>query len=124
MKEKYSQKIMASKIIFSNLSRSDDYTILLNGHASGTITPLKTNTVDLEPGEYELSVQGSNEEGLPSMCKPIQVKMADNRTVHLKVDARNFAIGIYDDEGTQLNATHGFLCGTIADGVYVDNPIA
>ena len=115
---------MASKIIFSNLSRSDDYTILLNGHAGVIITPLKTNTVDLEPGEYELSVQGSNEEGLPSMCKPIQVKMADNRTVHLKVDARNFAIGIYDDEGTQLNATHGFLCGTIADGVYVDNPIA
>lgn len=115
---------MASKIIFSNLSRSDDYTISLNGHASSTITPLKTNTVDLEPGEYELSVQGGNEAGLPSMCKPIQIKLADNRTVHLKIDTRNFAIGIYDEQGTQLNAMRGFLCGTIADGVYVDNPIA
>ncbi|MEI7670637.1 MAG: hypothetical protein ACOYOS_16625 [Syntrophales bacterium] len=115
---------MASKIIFSNISRSDDYTVLLNDHASATITPLKTTMVDLEPGEYELSVQGSNEEGLPSMCKPIQVRMADNRTLHLKIDSRNFAIGIYDEQGTQLNATHGFLCGTIADGVHIDNPIA
>ena len=96
---------MASKMIFSNLSRTDDYTILLNGQDMGTVLPLKTNTIDVEPGEYELSVQGSNEEGLPSMCRPIQVKLEDNRTVHLKVDARNFAIGIYDEQGTQLNAT-------------------
>jgi hypothetical protein len=114
---------MASTIIFSNLSRNDDYTILLNGHDSGTVLPLKTNTIDLEPGEYELSVQGSNEEGLPSMCKPIQVIMKDIKTVHLKIVARHFTIGIYDEQGTQLNGKCGFLCGSVADGVYVDNPI-
>ena len=72
---------MASKIIFSNLSRNDDYTILLNGQDMGTILPLKTNTIDVEPGEYELDVKGSNEEGLPSMCKPIHIRMADCKTV-------------------------------------------
>ena len=55
---------MASKIIFSNLSRNDDYTILLNGQDMGTILPLKTNTIDVDPGKYELDVKGSNEEGL------------------------------------------------------------
>jgi hypothetical protein len=115
---------MASKMIFSNLSRNDDYTILLNGRVSSAISPLKTDTVDLEPGEYELSVQGSNEEGLPSMCKPIQVTMEDGKTVHLKILARHFAIGIYDEQGTQLNGKCGFLCGSVAEGVYVDNPIS
>ncbi len=115
---------MASKIIFSNLSRNDDYTILLNGHESSTIHPLQTDTVDLEPGEYELFVKGSNDEGLPSMCKPIQVTMGDSKTVHLKIDARHFAIGIYDEQGTQLNGKCGFLCGSVADGVYVDNLIS
>jgi|SRR5450759_2427201 hypothetical protein len=115
---------MASKIIFSNLSRNDDYTILLNGQARGTILPLKTNTIDLEAGKYELYINGSNEEGLPSMCKPIEVTMEDCKSVHLQIVARHFAIGIYDEKGTQLNAKHGFLCGTIADGVHIDNPIS
>ncbi|MDQ5984446.1 MAG: hypothetical protein CSYNP_00141 [Syntrophus sp. SKADARSKE-3] len=114
---------MASRIIFSNLSRNDDYTILINGQASVTVLPLKTNAIDLEPGEYELNVEGSNEEGLPTICKPIQVTMEDRKTVHLQVIAHHFAIGIYDDKGTQLNARHGFLCGSVADGVYIDNPI-
>jgi hypothetical protein len=115
---------MASKIIFSNLSRNDDYTILLNGQVSGTVLPLQTNTIDLEPGEYELFVKGSNEEGLPSMCKPIQMTMADGKTVHLNIEARHFAIGIYDEQGTLLNGKSGFLCGSVADGVYIDNPIS
>ena len=115
---------MASKIIFSNLSRHDDYTIMLNGQSSGTISPLRTTEIDLEPGEYELFVQGSNEEGFPSTCKPIQVTMEDGKTVHLNVEAKQFAIGIYDEQGTQLNAKSGFLCGSVADGVYIDNPIA
>ena len=114
---------MASIIIFSNLSRNDDYTILLNGQARGTVHPLRTDTIDVEPGKYELDIKGSNEEGLPSMCKPIQVKMEDGKTVHLQLDTRHFAIGIYDEKGTQLNDKHGFLCGFIADGVHIDNPI-
>ena len=115
---------MASIIIFSNLSRTDDYTILLNGQDRGTVLPLKTNTIDVEPGEYELDVKGSNEEGLPSMCKPIQVRIADGKTVHLQIVAQHFAIGIYDEKGTRLNDKHGFLCGTVADGVHIDNPIS
>ena len=115
---------MASKIIFSNLSRTDDYTILLNGQDRGTVLPLKTNTIDVEPGEYELDIKGSNEEGLPSMCKPIQLKIADCKSVHLRIVAEHFAIGIYDEKGTQLNARQGFLCGLIADGVRIDNPIS
>jgi len=115
---------MASEIIFSNLSRTDDYTILLNGQDPGTVLPLKTNTIDLEPGKYELNVLGSNEEGLPSMCKPIQVTIKDCKSVHLRIVAEHFAIGIYDEKGTQLNAKHGFLCGSVADGVRIDNPIS
>jgi len=115
---------MASIIIFSNLSRTDDYTILLNGQNMGTVLPLKTNTIDVEPGEYELDIKGSNEEGLPSMCKPIQVRIADGKTVHLQIVAQHFAIGIYDEKGTRLNDKHGFLCGTVADGVHIDNPIS
>jgi hypothetical protein len=114
---------MASKIIISNLSRTDDYTILLNGQVRGTVLPLKTNTIDLEPGEYELYIEGNNEEGLPTMCKPIKVKIDDCKSVHLRIITDNFAIGIYDDKGTQLNALHGFLCGSVADGVRIDNPI-
>ena len=114
---------MASQIIFSNLTRNDDYTILL-GQDRGTLLPLKTNTIDLEPGKYELDIKGSNEEGLPSMCKPIQVTIKDCKSVHLRIVAEHFTIGIYDEKGTQLNARHGFLCGSIADGVHIDNPIS
>jgi hypothetical protein len=122
--ESYSQNIMASKIIFSNLSRTDDYTILLNGQEAGTVLPLKTMEVDVEPGEYELDVKGSNEEGLPSMCKPIHIRIKDEKSVHLKIVADHFAIGIYDEKGTLLNEkSGGFLCGNIADGVHIDNPI-
>jgi hypothetical protein len=115
---------MASKIIFSNLSRTDDYTILLNGQDRGIVLPLKTNTIDVEPGEYELDIKGSNEEGLPSMCKPIQIRIADGKTVHLQIVAQHFAIGIYDEKGTRLNDKHSFLCGNVADGVHIDNPIS
>ncbi len=114
---------MASKIIFSNLSRTDDYTILLNNQNRGTIQPLKTETIDLEPGKYDLYIKGENEEGLPNMCKPIQVTIDDSKTVHLKIVAQDFTIGIYDEKGTQLNAQKGFLCGFVAEGFHVDNPI-
>jgi hypothetical protein len=122
--ESYSQNIMPSKITFSNLSRNDDYTILLNGKDMGTVLPLKTLAIDVEPGEYELDVKGSNEEGLPSMCKPIRIRIKNEKSVHLKIVAQDFTISIYDDKGTQLNDKQGFLCGYIADGVHIDNPIS
>ncbi|MGA2781578.1 MAG: hypothetical protein ABSF13_06600 [Smithella sp.] len=112
---------MASKIIFSNLSRNDDYTILLNDQDRSTVLPLKTSTIDVEQGKYELDIKGSNEEGLPSMCKPIQIRRADCKTVHLQIVARHFAIGIYDEKGTQLNNKNGVLCGYAANGVHKDN---
>lgn len=115
---------MASQIICSNLSRNDDYTILLNGQDLGTALPLKTITIDVEPGQYDLDVKSSNEEGLPSLCKPIQLKIGDGKTAHLQIVAEHFAIGIYDEKGTQLNAKHGFLCGNIDDGVHIENPIS
>jgi len=115
---------MASKIIFSNLSRNDDYTISLNSQDMGTILPLKINTIDVEPGEYELDVKSSNEEGLPSMCKPIKIRMADCKTVHLQIVAQHFAIGIYDEKGTQLNDKNDFFCGYVADGVRINNLIS
>lgn len=113
---------MASKIVFSNLSRSDDYTILLNGQEAGKVLPLKTMTIEVEKGKYDLDVKGNNEEGLPSMCRPVQITMADNKTFHLQLVALHFAIGIYDEKGTQLNDHQGVLCGYIADGVHIDNP--
>jgi len=113
---------MASQIIFSNLSRSDDYSILLNGQEVGKVLPLKNITIDVEKGEYELDVRGSNEEGLPSMCKPIQIKIDDGKTIHLQIVAPHFAIGIYDEKGNQLNDNHDFICGYIADGVHINNP--
>jgi hypothetical protein len=114
---------MASRIEVSNLSRMDDYTLLLNGQHRGVVRPLQSGEIDVEAGEYELSVKGENEEGLPSACKPITLKIDDGRSVRLGVEARNLSIGIYDESGTQLNGTHGFLCGSIAEGVYVENPI-
>jgi hypothetical protein len=114
---------MASRIVVSNLSRVDDYTLLLNGQPRVTVHPLKSDEIGFEAGEYELSVTGDNEEGLPNVCKPIFIKIDDGRTVRLSVEAKNIAIGIYDETGTQLNAVHGFLCGSIAEGVHIENPI-
>jgi hypothetical protein len=114
---------MTSRIVVSNLSRIDDYTLLLNDRPRGTVHPLKSDEINVEAGQYELSVKGENEEGLPNECKPIVLKIDDGRTVRLSIEAKNLSIGIYDGNGTQLNAVHGFLCGFIASGVYVENPI-
>jgi hypothetical protein len=119
----FQKSIMASRIVVSNLSRIDDYTLLLNGQPRGTVHPLQSDEINVEAGKYELSVQGENEEGLPNACKPIVMKIDKERTVRLNIEAKNLSIGIYDEDGTQLNAASGFLCGNIADGVYVENPI-
>ena len=113
---------MASKIVFSSLSRNDDYTIFLNGQDVGTLFPLKNITVEVEEGKYKLDVKGSNEEGLPSTCKPLQITIDNDKTVQIKIVALHFAIGIYDEKGTQLNDHNGTLCGYIADGVHIDDP--
>ena len=115
---------MASRIVVSNVSRTDDYTLILNGQPRVTVRPLKSGEISVEAGEYEFSVKGENEEGLPIVCKPIVIKIDDERTVRLNIEAKHLSIGIYDETGTQLNAVHGFLCGYIANGVHIDNPIA
>ena len=114
---------MTAKIVVSNMSRIDDYTLVLNGQPRVTVHPLQSDEIDVEAGKYELTVQGENEEGLPSACKAILMKIDNERTVSLSIEAKQLSIGIYDESGTQLNASRGFLCGSIADGVYAENPI-
>jgi len=56
------------------------------------------------------------------MCNPVQITIADDKNVHLKIVALHFAIGIYDEKGKQLNDKDGVFCGYVADGVHIDNP--
>jgi hypothetical protein len=114
---------MASRIVATNLSRLDDYIVILDGQPRGAVRPLQSGEIVIEAGEYELSVKAENEEGLPAECKPIRIRIDDGRTLRLNIEAKHFSIGIYGQDGTQLNAVRGFLCGSIAEGVHVDNPI-
>ena len=121
--EVFKKIVMGSRIVVSNLSRIDDYTLLLNGQPRVKVNPLKSDTIEVEAGKYDVSVQAENEEGLPFLCKPIVMKIDEGKTVHLNIDAQHLAVGIYDEDGTQLNSRHGFLCGKVAEGVYVEHPI-
>ena len=114
---------MASEIIIENLSRHFNYTILLNGCNSGEVFPLKTHSITVDAGQYELSFKDSDADNLPTNCKPIQITLADGKTLHLKVTTEDFSIRIYDEPGTHLNGKRGFLCGYIADGIHIENPI-
>lgn len=115
--------MMDAKLTVSNRSRTDDFTLLLDGHPVLTVRPLATEEVDVSAGQYSVAVQGANEEGLPLTCKAVQMKIAEGSSARLHIDARQLAIALYDDEGTELNAERGFLCGSIAAGVYIENPI-
>jgi hypothetical protein len=115
---------MASEIIIENLSRHFNYTIFLNGCIAGEVFPLKTHSITVEAGKYELSFKDSDADNIPTNCKPIQITLADGKTLDLKVTTEDFSIRIYGEHGTHLNGKRGFLCGYIADGIHIENPIA
>jgi hypothetical protein len=115
---------MTSEIIIENISRHFNYTVFLNSHEVGTVFSLKTFAITTEPGQYELSLKDTDVENLPTRCKPIQINIADGKTLPLKVTTRDFSIEIYDEQGTHLNGKRGFLSGYIADGIHIENPIA
>lgn len=114
---------MASQFIITNASRTGAYELMLNGRISGVIQPLATETFDLEPGKYEVAFRESDPSEVPTTCKPIQVTIDDEKALHLRIVTHFFAIDILDAEDTILNGKHGFLCGHLGDGVYVENTI-
>jgi hypothetical protein len=115
---------MSSKLIVTNLSRIHEYQVILNGRIADEVFPLQSVTVEIPPGEYALSFKESEEAELPTMCKSIDMVVEEGKEFQLSVTTKNFSIQIYDGQGTQLNGKSGFLCGYVADGVHVDNPIA
>jgi hypothetical protein len=115
---------MASKLTITNLSRHFNYTILLDGKESGGIFPLQTASLTIDPGKLELSFKDSDTDNLPTHCKPIQITIADGKTLNLKVLTEDFSIRMYDEQGIHLNGKRGFLCGQVADGIHIENPIA
>ncbi|MEN6320355.1 MAG: hypothetical protein ABFD82_16585 [Syntrophaceae bacterium] len=115
---------MATELTITNLSRHFSYTVLLDGQESGEIFSLQTATLPIEPGKHELSFKDSDADNLPTTCKPIQITIADSKTLHLKVLTEDFSIRIYDEQGTHINGKRGFLCGQVCDGVYIENPIS
>jgi hypothetical protein len=115
--------MMASEIIITNLSRHFNYTILINGNVNGEVFSLKSNSIKVEPGKYELSIKDSDVDNLPTHCKPIQIIIADGKTLPLKITTKDFSIQIYDEHGTHLNEKRGFLCGNITEGIHIENPI-
>ena len=114
---------MTCQLIATNLSRYYDYTLVLNGSDSIEIAPLRTASIDIEAGEYEVSVRAKPVDDLTGVCKPIHVKIEDGSVIRIQIDTRNVAIDIFDEQGTLLNGRHGFICGHISEGVYVNNLI-
>jgi len=114
---------MTSEIAIENISRHFNYTIFLNGHEAGEVSPLKTRTITVVPGTHDLSFKDSDSENLPTSCKTIHIDIADGKSLPLKVTTKDFSIAIYDEHGTHLNGKRGFLCGKIADGIHIENPI-
>jgi hypothetical protein len=114
---------MSATIALTNLDRHYEYTLILNGAQSAILPLLKSLSIDVPPGKYELSFQAKSDDELPVECKPIQVTIQDKKTLALKVDTVNLSVRVLDAEGTQLNGKLGFLCGKCGEGVYVENPI-
>ena len=114
---------MAARFIITSANKTEDYRLLLNGRIVGIIPSLAKETFTVEPGAYKVSFEESNEAEIPTTCKPIQVTIEDEREIRLKVLTSFFIIEILDEEGTLLNGNHGFLCGHMGQGVYVENTI-
>jgi hypothetical protein len=114
---------MAAQFAITNENRTEDYQLILNGQVKGVVVSLASEVFDLEPGAYDLSFAESNEAEIPTACKPIRVTIEDGRELRLRVLTKLFTIEILDEEGTILNGKHGFLCGHMGEGVYVENTI-
>jgi hypothetical protein len=114
---------MSATITLTNLDRHYEYTLVLNGEQSANLPSLKSLSIDVPPGKYELSFLAKSDDELPVECKPVQVTIQDKRTLALQVNTVNLSVRILDSEGTQLNGKLGFLCGRCGEGVYVENPI-
>jgi hypothetical protein len=114
---------MGAELTITNLSRHFSYIILLDGNENGELFSLQTTSLKIEPGKHELSFKDSDADNLPTNCKPIQITIADSRSLHLKILTEDFSIRIYDEQGTHLNGKRGFLCGQVGNGVHVENPI-
>lgn len=114
---------MSATIALTNMDRHYEYTLILNGAQSAILPPLKSLSIDVPPGKYQLSFQAKSDNELPVECKPIQVTIQDKKTLALQVDTVNLSVRVLDAEGTQLNGKLGFLCGKCGEGVYVENPI-
>jgi hypothetical protein len=114
---------MPATIALTNLDRHYEYTLILNGAQNTILPPLKSLSIEVPAGKYELSFQAKSDDELPVECKPIQVTIHDKRTLALQVNTVNLSVRILDEEGTQLNGKLGFLCGRCGEGVYVENPI-
>jgi hypothetical protein len=114
---------MSATIALTNLDRHYEYALILNGAQSAILPPLKSLSVNVPAGKYELSFQAISDDELPVECKPIRVTIQDKRTLALQVNTVNLSVRVLDAEGNQLNGKLGFLCGRCGDGVYVENPI-
>lgn len=114
---------MSATIDLTNLDRHYEYALILNGAQSAILPPLKSLSIEVPAGKYEVSFQAKSDNELPVVCKPIQVTIQDKKTLALQVNTVNLSVRVLDAEGTQLNGKLGFLCGKCGEGVYVENPI-
>ena len=114
---------MAAKLVISNQDRYDEYILLIDGADSAEVFPLSTITTEIAPGVHTISFRSKAATEIPLTCKPIRVTLKDGATLSLQVRTQNLVIRIYDTQECQLNAKQGFLCGRVADGVHVENPI-
>jgi hypothetical protein len=114
---------MTARFDITNENKNEDYQLILNGETVGVVTSLAREVYEVEPGVYEVSFKESETPEIPTTCKPIQVTIDDGKELRLKVLTHYFSIDILDEEGTILNGKHGFLCGHMGEGVYVENTI-
>ncbi len=114
---------MAAKINITSLDRYDEYVLLIDGEDKADVFPLASVTVEIPPGTHTVSFRSKAETELPLTCKSIRVTLKDGAALSLQVMTQNLSIRIFDTPECQLNAEHGFLCGRVSDGVYVENPI-
>lgn len=114
---------MAAQFAITNENKTDDYQFILNGEIKGFVASLAREIFEVEPGVYEVSFEEGDQADIPTSCKPIQVTIEDGRELRLRVLTNLFTIEILDEEGTILNGKHGFLCGHMGEGVYVENTI-